>query len=143
MFQDSDACFDLPKGKRAHQLRISSSTFLCRSLLSSARLWTSEDRFLLLRRSMVQGAPSCFLAQVLTIHYEELVSHFPAVASDLLAHCGLDWEGSVLDFHKVDRAVASASVAQVSAHPIRAADGILDHSAGADGAFDPRILYPR
>ncbi|MEW5318208.1 MAG: hypothetical protein WDW38_009448 [Sanguina aurantia] len=51
--------------------------------------------------------------RILTIYYEELVSHFPAVASDLLAHCGLGWEGSVLDFHKVDRAVASASVAQV------------------------------
>ena len=31
----------------------------------------------------------------------------------MLAHCGLDWDDRVLDFHATDRAVRTASFAQV------------------------------
>jgi hypothetical protein len=47
------------------------------------------------------------------IHYEELVAYPRAVSQEVLEFVGLPWEEGVLAFHKSERAVGTASVAQV------------------------------
>ena len=47
------------------------------------------------------------------MHYEELIQYPREVASELIEWVGLPWEEDVLNFHKADRQVATASVAQV------------------------------
>jgi len=47
------------------------------------------------------------------IDYENLVADQEAESRALLAHCGLDWDPAVLDFHKTDRHVKTASFNQV------------------------------
>eukprot|EP00798_Chlamydomonas_sp_ICE-L_P012367 gene12367-15548_t len=50
--------------------------------------------------------------RVHTVLYEELVQYPELVSKDMMQWCGLTWSPEVLDFHKVERAVATASVAQ-------------------------------
>ena len=51
--------------------------------------------------------------RVRTVFYEELIQYPREVASELLEWVGLPWEEGVLSFHKAERQVATASVAQV------------------------------
>ena len=51
-----------------------------------------------------------------TIHevdYEETVADLEGVARRLLAACGLEWDPACLEFHRTNRPVRTASVAQV------------------------------
>ena len=50
---------------------------------------------------------------MLELHYEELVTHQAEVSARMLEFLSLDWEDSVLNFDKVERAVRTASVSQV------------------------------
>jgi tetratricopeptide (TPR) repeat protein len=50
---------------------------------------------------------------VLDVDYEALVQDTEAEARRIVAHCGLEWDDACLSFHKVERAVRTASVAQV------------------------------
>lgn len=50
---------------------------------------------------------------MLDVRYEDLVGDLEAGARALLAHCGLDWDRRCLEFHKTERAVVTASTAQV------------------------------
>lgn len=50
---------------------------------------------------------------LLEVCYEDLIADFETVARRLLAHCGLDWDERVRDFHRTRRRVATASLAQV------------------------------
>jgi tetratricopeptide (TPR) repeat protein len=50
---------------------------------------------------------------VLDVQYEDLVSEPEAQVRRLIAYCGLEWDDACLDFHKTDRSVRTASVAQV------------------------------
>lgn len=50
---------------------------------------------------------------ILTVPYEELVSNPDAWIPRILAHVGLPWQDGLKDFHKTERAVATASVSQV------------------------------
>jgi tetratricopeptide (TPR) repeat protein len=50
---------------------------------------------------------------ILTVDYEELVSHTEREARRVTAHCGLDWEERCLDFHKSTSASTTASATQV------------------------------
>ena len=50
---------------------------------------------------------------ILTVRYDDLVADFEAQAHRILAHCGLDWEPGVLDFHAKGGAVRTASVWQI------------------------------
>jgi uncharacterized protein Usg len=62
-----------------------------------------------------------------TVLYEDLVANPKAVARDLLAACGLDWEPAVLDFQQTDRPVQTASVVQVNSNQLqchRMIDGV-------------------
>lgn len=71
--------------------------------------------------------------RVLTVHYEDLVSDVEGVARELMAHCGLGWEEGVLDFHSVQRPVATASVAQVRVRERRARVGLWVGAGGTGG----------
>ncbi len=47
------------------------------------------------------------------VDYEKLVADQEGETRALLAHCGLDWDPAVLDFHKNERQVKTASFSQV------------------------------
>jgi tetratricopeptide (TPR) repeat protein len=47
------------------------------------------------------------------VWYEKLVGGFEDEARQLVAACGLDWEPTCLEFHKISRPVRTASVTQV------------------------------
>lgn len=47
------------------------------------------------------------------IQYEDLVADTETYARALLDYCGLEWEAGVLDFHKTERSIRTASVTQV------------------------------
>ncbi|MCG8490933.1 MAG: sulfotransferase [Sneathiellales bacterium] len=49
----------------------------------------------------------------LTIDYEDVVSDLETQAKRLISHCDLEWEEACLQFHKTERSVHTASVAQV------------------------------
>jgi hypothetical protein len=48
-----------------------------------------------------------------TVEYENVVADTEKEAKALIAFLGLEWNGKCLDFHKSDRPVKTASVAQV------------------------------
>lgn len=62
--------------------------------------------------------------------YEELVADQEGKSRALLEHCGLDWREEVLDFHRSDRSVHTASIAQVR-QPIYATSVGLSEKYGA------------
>ena len=45
--------------------------------------------------------------------YERIVADLESAARDMLHHCGLPWDESVLKFHQNQRTVQTASLAQV------------------------------
>ena len=45
--------------------------------------------------------------------YERLIANFESEARRLLDHCGLDWRDECLEFHRVDRPIATFSSTQV------------------------------
>ena len=49
----------------------------------------------------------------LDVRYEDVVADTEGQARRLLGFCGLEWDAKVLDFHKTDRPVKTASAAQV------------------------------
>jgi len=77
-----------------------------RSLTDIARHFKGEDR-LHAHWSAVLGD------RLLTVPYEDLVSDPDTWMRRIIEHAGLDWEDGVRDFHKTDRAVTTASFAQV------------------------------
>lgn len=50
---------------------------------------------------------------MLEVQYEDLVRDLPGQARRLVAYCGVAWDARCLDFHKAQRAVATASLYQV------------------------------
>lgn len=50
---------------------------------------------------------------ILDVRYEDLVADPEAQCRRLLAHCGLEWEDQVLDFHRSKKASTTASTVQV------------------------------
>lgn len=50
---------------------------------------------------------------MIDVQYEELVQDFEPQARRILAHCGLAWDPRCLAFHRTERPVHTASVAQV------------------------------
>ncbi|HUE46205.1 MAG TPA: sulfotransferase [Aestuariivirgaceae bacterium] len=51
--------------------------------------------------------------RILDVRYEDLVTAPEATVRQAVAHLGLDWEPGCLDFHRTDRDVRTASIAQV------------------------------
>ena len=77
-----------------------------RSLADMARHFRAEDR-LHAHWSKVLGD------SLLTVPYEQLVDDPDTWMRRILEHAGLDWQDQVKDFHATDRAVTTASFAQV------------------------------
>lgn len=50
---------------------------------------------------------------VLDVQYEDMIEDQRGMTERILAHCGLDWEDSCLQFHETQRAVRTASLSQV------------------------------
>lgn len=64
---------------------------------------------------------------ILTVDYDALVADPKPVIEPVLAHCGLDWEDGVLDFHKAGGAVRTASVWQIRQPLYRRSSGRWRH----------------
>ena len=54
-----------------------------------------------------------FSERVLVVPYERVVMDLEGTARDMLSHCRLPWDESVLHFHENLRTVQTASLAQV------------------------------
>jgi hypothetical protein len=75
-------------------------------LVDTARYYARFDRLMALWDRLLPG-------RVLQLGYEALVAQQERESRRLLAHCGLDWTDSALDFHTNTAAVATPSAAQV------------------------------
>jgi hypothetical protein len=84
---------------------------------------------------------------MLDVRYEDLVADLEGQARRIVAHCGLEWDDACLAFHRTDRAVRTASVAQVRqplytssigrAQPLRAKlRPLIEALSGASAAED-------
>jgi Flp pilus assembly protein TadD len=51
--------------------------------------------------------------RILEVRYEELIADVEGAARRIVSHCGLPWDESCLDFYRTERAVRTASAAQV------------------------------
>ncbi len=56
---------------------------------------------------------SVFPGQILDVHYEDLLNDPETHSRELLQHCGIDWDPAVLEFHRQQRPVSTASLWQV------------------------------
>jgi tetratricopeptide (TPR) repeat protein len=79
--------------------------------------WASDpahiaDRFHEYRRAMDQWQ-QVLPAPIHHVDYHETVADLESVARRLVAACGLDWEPACLEFHRTERPVRTASLAQV------------------------------
>jgi hypothetical protein len=70
-------------------------------------------RYYLAYRSLMAHWREVLPGRFLEIDYEDLVANQEAVTRRLVAHCGLDWEESCLEFEKNERPSLTASAAQV------------------------------
>lgn len=71
---------------------------------------------MLLVDAISQHWQQVFPGKVLVMPYERIVMDLEAAARDMLSHCGLPWDESVLQFHQNQRTVQTASLAQVQHH---------------------------
>lgn len=74
---------------------------------------TELGRFYKMHERIMQHWRTVLPGRVLEVDYEDLVEHPEAGIRRILAFCDLDFEPSCLDFHKLQRPVATASLAQV------------------------------
>lgn len=75
-------------------------------LAEIAEYYARFDRLMAFWRDQLPG-------RVLEIGYEDLVADQEGQTRRLLAHCGLEWSDSCLDFHKSTAPVSTPSAAQV------------------------------
>jgi tetratricopeptide (TPR) repeat protein len=73
-------------------------------------------------------------AAFLEVQYESVVADLEGEARRIVSHCGLDWDPRCLDFHRTQRPVRTASMAQVR-HPL------YRHSVGHWRVYE-RFLDP-
>lgn len=69
---------------------------------------------------------------MLDVQYENLVEDIEREARRIVAHCGLEWEDSCLDFHATERNVQTASFAQVR-------EPLYRGSVGRSRRYEPYI----
>jgi tetratricopeptide (TPR) repeat protein len=73
---------------------------------------------------------------MLEVQYEALVGDFEREARRIVAHCGVDWDASCLDFHKTQRPVHTASAVQVRQPVYRSS---INRWRPSDGALQPLL----
>ena len=56
---------------------------------------------------------SLFPKQIFHLHYEDLIADVSAQTQKIAAYCELSWDPSMLEYHKNERAVFTASKDQV------------------------------
>jgi Flp pilus assembly protein TadD len=76
-------------------------------LVDLGRYWRACDRLMDHWRAVLPEG------RMLEIDYEAVVADLEGQARRLIAHCGLAWDPSCLDFHRSGRAVRTASAIQV------------------------------
>jgi tetratricopeptide (TPR) repeat protein len=81
------------------------------------RYWRAYDRMMAHWRAVLPAGV------MLDLDYEALVADLEPQARRLLAHCGLSWDRACLAFDKTERAVRTASAAQVRRPIYRSAVG--------------------
>ncbi|MCP5074046.1 MAG: tetratricopeptide repeat protein [Rhodobacteraceae bacterium] len=64
-------------------------------------------------KSLMRHWHSVFPGQVYDCNYEALTANQEEESRKLLDYCGLEWQPQILDFHKTERSVRTASVNQV------------------------------
>lgn len=89
-----------------------------------------------LYREMMAHWHRVFPGEILDFHYEELIGDQEKGTRVLLDYCGLPWQDSCLDFHKTQRAVTTASAAQVRKPIYKGARGALEKLRRVSGAGD-------
>jgi hypothetical protein len=50
---------------------------------------------------------------MIDVRYEDVVADLEGHARRIIAHCGLEWDNACLAFHRTERVVRTASLAQV------------------------------
>lgn len=70
-------------------------------------------RYYALYRDIMAHWEQVLPGQIYSFDYESLTEDPETQSRKLLAHCGLEWDPAVLDFHKSDSATHTASLAQV------------------------------
>ena len=68
--------------------------------------------------------------RILDVKYEDTVADLEGVARRIVAHCGLPWDQSCLDFHRTERIVRTSSATQVR-RPIYASSIGRGHAYGS------------
>jgi len=74
---------------------------------------TELAEFYLLYRDLMDHWHAMFPGRIYELSYEKLTGDQENQTRALLEYCDLDWEGSVMDFHKTRRNVMTASLGQV------------------------------
>jgi hypothetical protein len=64
-------------------------------------------------RRLMQHWHAVLPGRILTVRYEDVVRNQEATTRQLLAHCGLDWEDSCLQFERNTQSTTTASAVQV------------------------------
>lgn len=110
----------MPNARIIHTVRDPVDTCLsCFSKLFGDHLdWTYDlrelGRYYRLYRDMMEHWEDVLPpGTILDVRYEDVVDDLEGQARRLLEFCGLPWDDTVLAFHKTQRAVRTASVAQV------------------------------
>jgi tetratricopeptide (TPR) repeat protein len=110
----------LPRARIVHCVRDAAATcFSCYSILFGGTQDYTYDQTTLGRyyrayAALMEHWRSVLPAgRMLDVRYEDVVSNLEPVARRLVDFCGLDWDDACLEFHKVDRVVKTASLAQV------------------------------
>ncbi|MGB1548696.1 MAG: sulfotransferase family protein, partial [Alphaproteobacteria bacterium] len=109
----------LPKAKILHCVRNPVDTCLsCYKHLFDSELSFAYDldelgRYYRLYERLMHHWRAVLPGRMLDVPYEELVADQETLSRRILDFCELPWEPACLDFHKTDRRVQTASVAQV------------------------------
>lgn len=109
----------LPKAKILHCVRNPVDTCLsCYKNLFDGELNFTYDldelgRYYKLYERLMNHWRAVLPGRMLDVSYEELVANQESLSRQILDFCELPWEAACLDFHKTDRRVQTASVAQV------------------------------
>jgi tetratricopeptide (TPR) repeat protein len=109
----------LPNAKiidaRRHPMATGFSCY--KQLFASGQTWTYKLReigeYYLSYIRMMDHWHAVQPGKVLTVHYEKVIQDFESQVRDLLTFCQLPFEQDCLEFHKSERAVRTASSAQV------------------------------
>lgn len=74
---------------------------------------TELGKYHLLYQDLMEHWHATFPGQIFDVNYEEMINDQEKTTKGILEYCGLEWDVACLEFHKSNRPVKTASVAQV------------------------------